>query len=778
MPFKPLRFGPALADAARSPGFFDQVHVVFGGTGAVGGATVLQLMSMFEEARRLAPDAAGEPRIVVTGRSKAEVRSFTQLLHRIQVRDHGAEPEHLADRGYRTRGGVVIELETFGVDPTIPELAGLSVKEAAGQREALAAFLAAGGLTADSPRADQLAWLTRAVQERVGAPFSEFVTGLRERAQIAGKIRSVVVGIPMASVTTYKLADLEVAAAHLGVAEGSPELEQLKERYLAAIADDLARVEGELAEEVLIAHTTAVGGMYDPAPDGGPEATSIRIGFAHSAKGQLLAEKQRRADKLTALYAERRIKMLITAAAIGVDAILVRERLPLNGRIKAQLQLAASEGAAVVPSDELGTARLYPPVRLSWTGESVDPVSFECGQPLAPEHTIRSGENGFFSVPNADALYRVMRVTSTTELGLVLARVALLGDDPVRPFFADSRCYYDETDNSRQVFDLLADPPLMRNQLSGLEPKSLQDLGSAKHQGELHTLGLLILLHRLRELDVDSIPRGPVDEGRSREIFDERSPVLTLERAALFEPDELARDFAVLVGAREPLDLVPLLRRAPLEADLLGLEPVLREVLHAVWTVASLGTPILFGGRGSEQVLCGPFVAPLDAVLRRRDTIESVLRREFERLGGGSDAEFDRLREFHIAGFGFCDLRPVAVLTTARSADDGLDGRVSVHVGEDDFLQQLDRVTPYSYFATSGLVALMVRLKGLARMVREYDVSLGSANEYRAQLYHDETGRALLVPGVVEAFRMVWEGLEKNTGLDRLDGAWGYPRPR
>ena len=81
---------------------------------------------------------------------------------------------------------------------------------------------------------------------------------------------------------------------------------------------------------------------------------------------------------------------------------------------------------------------------------------------------------------------------------------------------------------------------------------------------------------------------------------------------------------------------------------------------------------------------------------------------------------------------------------------------------------------PYGYFTSSGLIALLVRLRGLCRLARELDFSLGTANEFRAQIPHDDHDRPLLVPGVVEAFRMVSEGLEKNTGLERLDGRWGY----
>src|SRR6266480_6308961 len=70
-----------------------------------------------------------------------------------------------------------------------------------------------------------------------------------------------------------------------------------------------------------------------------------------------------------------------------------------------------------------------------------------CSSDLA----IRSGENGFFTVADADSLYRTMRVASASELGLMLATIGLLGDDRKSPWFPDNVCYYDETDNARQV---------------------------------------------------------------------------------------------------------------------------------------------------------------------------------------------------------------------------------------------------------------------------------------------------------------------------------------
>lgn len=776
MAYKTYRFGPQLVAAARDGRLDGQQHVLFGGTGAVGGATALQLIDALEEGLALsggAPQRA--PQLVLTAKSRAEIRGFTSLLFRLQQRDHGAEPQPLTGalegRGYRTCGGVEVVFESFAIDPSIPELADYAVRDDAGRAEALAAFLTAGGLGAGDSDAAKADWLRKAVRERVGRPFSAFLEELAGRE--GRRARSATVGIPMASVATYKLGDLELAAPLLGIANPSPELEQLKDQYLTSLADDLGQVAAELADEVLIAHTTAVGGMYDAAPD---EARPIRLGFAHSAKGNLLQGKQDRADKLTELYSERSIKMLITAAAIGIDAVQREERVPLNGRIRALFQRELAAGSEVVHRESTGTLRRFEPAACEWRAEPGGDLRFGEGTVLIPEFSIRSGENGYFSVANADALYRVMRVTSTTELGHVLARVALLGDDPQSPRFADGVCYYTETDNSRQVFDLLGSPAVRADQLSGLGPQALQDLGSAKHQGELHTLGLLILLHRLRTFDHEALPRhrvlGPEE---AAQFFEHHSRTLTLERAARWDEARLAEDLATLVGAGDNADLEDLLASHPSELDRTNLDQVLDRVREAVWNVCSLGTPILFEADGTERVLHGPFIAPLDSLATRTGGIEAQLRAEFEALGGGDDAALERFREFHVAGLGFCDLRRGATLVTARSSAEDLGRGVQRCADEAELRARLRELEPYSYFATSGISALLARLRGLARLDREFDPALGSANEFRAHLSRDPSGRALLVPGEVEALRMVWEGLEKNTATERLDGRWGYP---
>src|SRR5207253_6134941 len=138
----------------------------------------------------------------------------------------------------------------------------------------------------------------------------------------------------------------------------------------------------------------------------------------------------------------------------------------------------------------------------------------------------------------------------------VLASVSIFDDDPMVPWSPNGVCHYAETDNSRQMFDFLRQPAMMQMQLSGLEPMALQDLGSSKHQGELHTLALLILLHRLRTVDVDAIdPYVDLDRFDGRAFFLDRSRALTFEDLAAWEFDNLVRGTQILASAESPQDL-------------------------------------------------------------------------------------------------------------------------------------------------------------------------------------------------------------------------------
>jgi hypothetical protein len=90
--------------------------------------------------------------------------------------------------------------------------------------------------------------------------------------------------------------------------------------------------------------------------------------------------------------------------------------------------------------------------------------------------------------------------------------------------------------------------------------------------------------------------------------------------------------------------------------------------------------------------------------------------------------------------------------------------------------EHLFGLEPYSFFSTCGLLALWHRLRSLSGLLREALIELGTLHEFRWQMPRDAAGHTLVVPGVVEALRMVSEGLEKTTGTERLDGLWGYER--
>ena len=280
----------------------------------------------------------------------------------------------------------------------------------------------------------------------------------------------------------------------------------------------------------------------------------------------------------------------------------------------------------------------------------------------------------------------------------------------------------------------------------------------------------------MQSLNLENISRN-VDLSRfdPKEYFESNSKELTLENTLGWETENLSNLLTTLVTAKTEADLVPLkhlYQDDPHRQE--AIHRVLREVLWATRAVSSVGSPILYDRAGRKRVLTGYYLAPIDRIMTHRNTLGGVLRQEFERVGAGDEEQFEKFFEFYAASFGFVDLRPIAVLVTARAADENFANYVQVFRDEASFRAALLRLEPYSYFTTNGLLALLVRLKGLCRVAQSLDFGLGSVNEFRSHFYHDLRGQALLIPGVVEAFRMVSEGLEKNTGTERLDGRWGY----
>ena len=798
MGFKKERLGPRLVEAARSGARYRDAHMVLGGTGAVGGTAVLQMLSLYEEMFSLRPPQPEEvPILVATGTTADEIAAFTRRLFRFVESRHGHErlPRRVRS-GYLTHSGVFVALERFEV-AALPGLRRLGVTPREDRARLVAEFLDSIGASQDDPAETVFKALAGAIEN--ARPLHGFLDAYRrEHLQPLGvdRFRSVIVGIPIPSLIAYHQDEMLLAAEHI-TGFGPEQVDELKERFVDALGADMAFVQDAMADTVMMAHTTGVGGMYDELADGTTEGlATIRLGFAHSGLDRRLAEKAKFADLLTERYSAAGIKVLVTAAAIGIDEVRVREPIPLHRDVRQKLFDAETEvfpgSKASRPAESRATRqagrplparqtiRSFRPLTVPLDDPSPAPAAFERGEEVLPSYAIRSGENGFFTVADADSLYRVMRVASASELGLMLATVGVLGDDRRSPWFRDNVCYYHETDNARQVIDFLSQPALFATQLSGLEPLTLQDLGSSKHQAEMHTLALLILLHRLRTLDVDAIdPYVDVERFDPRAFFDQHSRTLTFEDLAAWDFDRLTDDMRTLASADTPQDLLPL--TPPREYGLFprrrqALERVLDRVLRAVWAVPSLGSPLLFERGGRPFLRTGYYVAALDLLVTDQASVTRHVR-DLHRASG-NPCSYPEYRDYHLSVGGFVDLRPHAIVCTAHSDRDDLRGRIATLGDEDELREHLRSLEPYGFFATCGLLAVFFRLRALYRLLRESMIELGSLHEYRWHMPRDQAGHILVVPGVVEALRMVSEGLEKSTGTERLDGIWGYePRP-
>ncbi|MGA9772552.1 MAG: hypothetical protein WBV94_26195 [Blastocatellia bacterium] len=783
MGYKKRRLGAKIADAARDGKRYNDIHVFIGGTGAVGGTALLQMLSMYEEMMCINPPSPEKvPILLTTGKGPEDIRAFTRRLFRFVESRYGNEKRPIQiGSGYMTRSGVFIAFERFQLT-VLPGLELIHETPLPDRPAFMRRFLS--NLEEST---DAFATLMHAISQ--SQPISNFLRQYQAKhyADIdPAPFRSVVLGIPIPSLVAYHLDHLEYAAKYIdGITDR--QISELRNAFRQSFRDDLLNIKEELAETVLVAHTTSVGGMYDEEYRDGKTLRKIRLGFAHSAQDDRLIVKQHEAEELTLEYSKIGIKMLITAAAIGIDEVRIRAEVPVHHQLAQKLYDAPFElfpgskksirqGEEVKPARQF--VRVYKPLTIPLDGSPLGPVKFDSGNILKPSYLIRSGENGFFTVANADALYRVMRVASASELGQVLATVGLFGDDPLSPWFTDNICYYTETDNSRQVFDLLYQPQLLNTQISGLEPMALQDLGSSKHQGELHTLSLLILLHRIHTFDVNAIdPYIDVDRFDPSRFFIEHSQPLTFEDLANWPIEKLSKEMAVLALANTADEIASLNpgRHSgifPLKDE--ALRRVYEQVLQSVWMICSLGSPIVFEAEGKTLIRTGYFVAPLDLLITDHNSVSDWFQKHYEK--SGNPCSFDQYRDYHVCTGGFIDLRPRGILCTARDDRIDLKGKLKTFTTVESLRAGLREVEPYTFFTTCGLIALLYRLHSLYSLLNEAMVELGSLHEFRWQMPRNSNGHILLVPGAVEAFRMFSEGLEKNTGTEHLDGIWQYER--
>jgi hypothetical protein len=794
---KPLSLEGRLREASSA--VFDQTHVIFGGTGAVGGQTAIQLARFYEDIFRYMShreDCLAQnifPSIVVTGRSSSEVSAYKRRVRDLfsgyglgklkpLVTQRGVEPPPRlrGANGWMSDSGIRFLFHEFSADP--------SFKDTDVDR---------GGVDA----------MERVIRS-LTSPFEDFLKLYRSTYGLPDDYRfaSVTCGIPIPSVAAYRMQALETLCAAADVDDDRGIL-RLKELLLQQIAAGLGKVREQYADEVLIAHTTAVGGMYDLDING--DAT-IRLGFAHSSLGDLLTQKRHFAQVLSKAYGDHGIKTLVTAAAIGINDVHDDLEIPYSGGVRRALLAAGNipygEGGRkdgpVIRHFKNDGIRVFPfqSVLVGETSdEEIDFTSVTKGGNVI--HTrgkilrgpaVVSGENGRFTVDNALALYHVMGVASEAELAVPLATTAMLGDDPIHPWFGnDGVCYYTETANASLVDALLRNfPALAAESTRPFSLKAYQDLGSSKHQAELHTLGLYGLLHRLETFSSDALskdalrttcsPRGKVERDKLVAHFENASSVLTIEDIAGLDPIATQERFAQLlhITKREYLcafldidyELIRPGGEHNMNNRMLGdaLRILVKEIRGYVDSIVSLGTPILYCDDGENKILLGPYVAPLDLAVTHRNSISRYVVAEAARIGVDRGVLFN----WYVTNNGFVDLRQEGMVTTAKAASPDLQDQICRYSNLDDFRDGVGNIS-HGYFTSSGITAMVGRMQGLVEHLGRADLRYGTHMGWKALFANTGSGH-VLIPGIVEAIRMHQEGLGKVTGTEVLQAPHGY----
>jgi hypothetical protein len=201
----------------------------------------------------------------------------------------------------------------------------------------------------------------------------------------------------------------------------------------------------------------------------------------------------------------------------------------------------------------------------------------------------------------------------------------------------------------------------------------------------------------------------------------------------------------------------------------------MKVVLDAVFTIPSLGSPILVEDESGNTVArTGYWIAPLGDIVTSEDSLRRLLADAYEKAKPNCTPE--EYEAYQMSVNGFIDLRPLGIVSSAKTPADLAPGAVTTHRDDASFAARLATLEPYSFFATCGLVAVMHRLRTLGRMLTQARTDLGTMQDWLWAMLRDRRGHTYVVPGVVEALRMISEAQEKTTGTEWLDGMWGYER--
>jgi hypothetical protein len=770
---------------------FEYKMVFFGGTGAVGGQAVIEVLESYvymKNASKSAPN--GTPQLIITGINKAQIEQFCSKLFQVFGKQKFEKTEEKGDESVLVFDNFV-ELH-FKTLMAVPKFR-IDLEDALNRidnKETKIRFLIGEA-------------------SKTTSPFEAFIQDIKIQFGLkpTEKIRAVFSGIPVPSVATYHFENIDKLLDTHGLSEGDTEktLERsIKKEILKGLAEDFGDIKKRHAEEVLMAHTTSVGGMYQII-EGEPV---IKLGYAHSSLGDLLKEKQFYANELTIHYSNFGLKSLVTASAIGIDYIYASSTLPLSSGVSRKFRHASENGTLPfdlkLTQDKKGQRLLNKifeakplaashPV-LDNKGNKVEKTDNNFGNEkdnipnLNVNYALRSGENGLFSLDNAYALYLNMKIASQEELAHVLVSNALLGDDQQKPWFdKHGICYYTQTDNSSLVFALLNNrKEFRRYQTSAFTTKAFQELGSSKHQAELHMHGLFILMHKLKNLNPKQIGDQITSKYKEKEVkdwVDANTPKLLLEDIVEYGKDipSLAKSFTALLSINSVTDLATY---TGFKGELKGFIKTFYNGLHTAIThtvraVTSLGTPIIYQNKaGKDEILSGPYFAPLDLVL----TTNCTLIEAIDDVCKEHQLDREEFINWLVCNNGFVDLRPNAILNTAKTFTGGLTDDVRILDSEKAFRKAINNlknknaknVAENYHYNTSGLLAYCGRITGLYEQLEQFDLSLGTYNGWKALFPIDGHENHILIPGLVEAMRHYSEGLGKITGSEFLYPRYGY----
>src|SRR5204862_4599976 len=121
---------------------------------------------------------------------------------------------------------------------------------------------------------------------------------------------------------------------------------------------------------------------------------------------------------------------------------------------------------------------------------------------------------------------------------------------------------------------------------------------------------------------------------------------------------------------------------------------------------------------GRDLMRTGYYVAPIDLLVTEQAAVARWFR-ESHAEGPNASNAFEDFRDYHLSVGGFVDLRPHAIVCSAKSDREDLAGRVARVTNEDALRKHLESLEPYSFFSTCGLLAVWFRLRAMYGLLRE-----------------------------------------------------------